>query len=126
MSIHLDIECSGLASLGRRLSARVAKAQSLRTEQCKAAADEFTPVRTGRLRDNFSYLEESSDGIASRVGWVYHEPYALGLWEGVTNNGTPAHTHAGPESRGRGRWTEHGAALRKDEILEKVRKELEE
>lgn len=126
MSINLELECAGLSSLRRQLARRAAAAQTLLTRECKAAADEFTPVNSGKLRDNFSYIREPTDGQLAETGWTYHEPYARAVWEGVADGGAPMRFSATAGSRARRRWTEHGAAARKDEIIAKVIKELEE
>ena len=129
MSVNLVIENQGLESLRERLMRRAARAQNLLTEECKLAADEFTPVKSGSLRDNFSFIQEASGELSAKTGWVYHEPYAGRVWEGVGEEGSAGRFSGQAGSLAgnlaRNRWTEHGAALRKEEILEKVRKELE-
>lgn len=136
----LEIEMS-LEGMRERLQGRIDAAQNVMTQECKKAADFFTPMREGDLKGNFEYTKNERGAFD---GWIYKEPYSRRQWYGMTEERVAKRTvtkkgeikGATIAARGfnyslikndkaRSRWTEHAAQNHKDDITRKVREEFE-
>ena len=82
LTVTLEFDFSGFK---KGLRGRVDSAQRVLTTECKNAADDFTPMDTGALKNNFAYTVNER-GVIN--GWTYNERYAQRQWYGVTKDKT--------------------------------------
>lgn len=117
----LEIEMN-LEGMRERLQGRIDVAQTVMTQECKKYADDFTPMQSGALKNNFEYTRNENGAID---GWVYKEPYSRRQWRGITDEGNPFNYSMAVNDKARSRWTEHAAQNHKDDITRKVKEEFE-
>ena len=120
--LTVTIDVSGMAATLAELQKKVSNAQDVLTARCKAAADDFTPMADGNLKNNFRYTTNEQ---GAKDGWAYKEPYARLQWWGITKEGKPFNYSILVNSKARSRWTEHAAQVFREDIIRAVKAELE-
>lgn len=92
--------------------------QNVLTLECKKAADFYTPMQSGDLKNNFEYDKDIKTGAF--VGWVYKMVYATRQWFGLTEAGQPFNYSKDANPQAQSRWTEKAIVEKKKEIWDKI------
>ena len=120
--LNVTIDVSGMDEALAELQKKVNNAQAVLTNECKAAADKFTPEKDSHLKINTKYTF-NEHGIED--GWYYEEPYARRQWWGITESGKFFNYSLLVNDKARRRWTEHAAEVAREDIMRKVKAEFE-
>ena len=122
MGLNVTIEGPDMAAVLAELEKKINNAQEVLTVECKVAADTFTPMDSGSLKNNFEY---TTDEHGAKDGWTYKEPYARRQWWGITDGGKPFNYSILVNDKARSRWTEHAAEVFREHIIKVVKAALQ-
>lgn len=123
MSITITLDTGDLAARLHAITERmVDDAQRITTVEAKKAADLYTPMDEGNLRDNFEYTVDER-GVPD--GWTYLERYAWRQWNGLTKDGRPFNYSKDRNSLASSHWAEHGVVNQEDDIANAVKAALQ-
>lgn len=101
---------------------KLINAQTTLTLESKKAADVYTPMQQGTLKNNFEYTKNADGAID---GWTYRVPYARRQWFGKRKDGSGFNFSKVTNTNARSRWTEHAANIHRDAIIRAVVAALE-
>lgn len=122
MSFTITVDIGDFTAQFRATTEQMIDAgQRTLTIEAKKAADVYTPLQEGNLRDNFEYTLNER-GIPD--GWTYRAPYAWRQWNGLTKDGRPFNYSKDRNREACSRWGERGAVDMAEDIAKAVREAL--
>lgn len=120
MELKMSVEIP--QNLWAEAQRKIINAQTALTLECKKAADVYTPMQQGTLKNNYEYTQNAAGAID---GWTYRVPYARRQWFGKSKDGSGFNFNKVENPNARSRWTEHAANIYREAITRAVKAALE-